>query len=163
MENKKRNKIVPDRVVDKNIITRTIIIANYMLENKATFREASEYFKVGLHTIHTDIHTLLPQIDKDLYDKLKIQFNNKISERNSKVSEDVSQFFYEKAKERITDRKVDERYIKLEKCKKVVYMDGNKEIEYYSISEASRRTGYSPLTIKKHCENKVRKPRFKFV
>ena len=47
------------------IAERVLDIADYVLENKCTVREAAKIFCVSKSTAHKDLSDRLPQIDKD--------------------------------------------------------------------------------------------------
>ena len=64
-----------------NFYSRTINLANYLVENKTTIRKTAKYFSMAKSTVHYDLHFRLKYIDYDLYLKvseiLKFNFEDK--------------------------------------------------------------------------------------
>lgn len=50
---------------------RSIKIANYILENRATMKQTAETFGVSVPTISTTIHQRLKELDPVIYEKVK--------------------------------------------------------------------------------------------
>ncbi len=65
----------------KNYDQRTLMLANYILENKSTIRATAKYFKMAKSTVHFDLNKRLKKIDVNLYKKVKqlliFNFNEK--------------------------------------------------------------------------------------
>jgi len=56
---------------------RVLEISHYIIKNKTTVRATAKVFHTSKSTVHNDIHTRLPQINKRLYGKIQ-----KIMEKN---------------------------------------------------------------------------------
>lgn len=54
-----------------DLISRTISVANYIVENKSTIRETAKQFNISKSTLHHDLQTKLPYINKRLYDEVQ--------------------------------------------------------------------------------------------
>ena len=50
---------------------RCIILANYLIENKATVRRVASHFGISKSTVHKDITNNLKRINTDLYMQAK--------------------------------------------------------------------------------------------
>lgn len=55
----------------QNLDERTLLFADYILENKCTIRSAAKYFSVPKSTLHNNIQTRLKYIDYSKYLKLQ--------------------------------------------------------------------------------------------
>lgn len=65
--------------MQRSIEDRTIELANYILENKCTVRDAAKKFGISKSTVHKDITERLPKINKALAkDTKKILLENKL-------------------------------------------------------------------------------------
>ncbi len=62
----------------ETIRQRTLNAANYILEKRATLREAAKIFGIGKSTLHTDLTKRLPRYDAALYRKVTalLQYNH---------------------------------------------------------------------------------------
>lgn len=68
--------------MQRSIEDRTIELANYILENKCTVREAAKQFGISKSTVHKDVTERLSKINKTLAEETKkILLENK-SERH---------------------------------------------------------------------------------
>ena len=54
-----------------NIEERACALADYIIENRATVRAAAEKFGVSKSTVHMDLQTRLPSINRALYLQVK--------------------------------------------------------------------------------------------
>lgn len=63
------------------IETRVLDIAYYVLERGCTIREAADAFCISKSTAHKDLSERLPQINKDLFDKIGAVLCKNWSER----------------------------------------------------------------------------------
>ena len=52
--------------MDDEVICRCVSVAQYMLETRATVRQAAAHFKLSKSSVHKDMCTRLPQIDTRL-------------------------------------------------------------------------------------------------
>ena len=52
--------------MDEDIIRRCMQVANYMLETRATVRQAAAYFQLSKSTVHKDMCVQLPKISPSL-------------------------------------------------------------------------------------------------
>lgn len=145
-------------------IPRANSIANLILENDYTYREIKEILGIELNTIHSDIHNVLRQINPTRYNKVLVKLQERELERRIKCSDILSEYqnnLNEIRKKEIGIEKTNTK--KSNNSKPVIYTDKNGiEHKYNSMSEASRYTKYTTLTISKHCENKIRKRKFKY-
>lgn len=67
----------------ERLASRSIQIANYILENRVSMKQASKEFGVSVPTISTAIHQKVKELDPVLYEKVKkvcdeVQLENKI-------------------------------------------------------------------------------------
>ena len=51
---------------------RTIEVANYIIENKATVRATAKHFGVSKSTVHKDVAQRLEYLDAKLYQKVRV-------------------------------------------------------------------------------------------
>ena len=62
-----------------NIEERAILLAQYIIENKATVRAAAQKFGISKSTVHKDISERLPLFNRPLYLQVKeVLYLNKI-------------------------------------------------------------------------------------
>jgi putative DeoR family transcriptional regulator (stage III sporulation protein D) len=61
---------------------RAIEIANYIIESKATVREAAKVFKVSKSTVHKDVSERLPKINPNIAEEVKKVLNKNKAERH---------------------------------------------------------------------------------
>jgi len=61
---------------------RAIELANYVIENKSTVREAAKKFYISKSTVHKDIVERLQAFDKDLYLEVKRVLDENKAERH---------------------------------------------------------------------------------
>ncbi len=64
------------------IANRVILLANYMIETKATVRSAAKKFGVSKSTVHKDICDRLPELNKSLAKQAKAVLNENKAERH---------------------------------------------------------------------------------
>ena len=50
---------------------RPVILGEYMVRNSATVRAAAKHFGISKSTVHKDIRTRLPELDKKLFRKVE--------------------------------------------------------------------------------------------
>jgi len=68
--------------VKEYIERRVILLAEYMLETKATVRNAAKKFGVSKSTVHKDIAERLPQINKSIYVNIREILDENKSQRH---------------------------------------------------------------------------------
>lgn len=73
------------------IAERVIDIANYMLEHKCAIREAAYVFCVSKSTAHKDLAERLPELDKQLYEKVSEVLRDNWDERYIRGGEATKQ------------------------------------------------------------------------
>ncbi len=61
---------------------RAVEIAQYIIESKATVREAAKVFKVSKSTVHKDVSERLPKINPKIYNEVKKVLNKNKAERH---------------------------------------------------------------------------------
>ena len=54
---------------DKN--DRSVLFAEFIVENRSTVRAAAKHFKISKSTVHKDITEKLPEISPSLYSEVK--------------------------------------------------------------------------------------------
>ena len=65
-----------------SIEERCVILANYLVDNKATVRAVAKAFGVSKSTVHKDVTQVLKNVDKNLYLKVKEILEINKSERH---------------------------------------------------------------------------------
>ena len=65
-----------------HIEERTINLAQYIIDNKATVRNAAKYFAISKSTVHKDITQRLPELNSVLADAARAVLNENKSERH---------------------------------------------------------------------------------
>lgn len=71
----------------QHIITRVLDTAQYMLKSGATVRDAARKLGVSKTTVHKDMRTRLPQIDRELARSVDELLNVNLSERHLRGGE----------------------------------------------------------------------------
>jgi putative DeoR family transcriptional regulator (stage III sporulation protein D) len=61
---------------------RAVEIANYIIESKATVREAAKVFKVSKSTVHKDVSERLPRINPNIADEVRKVLEQNKAERH---------------------------------------------------------------------------------
>ena len=64
------------------IANRVILLANYMIDTKATVRQAAVKFGVSKSTVHKDISDRLPELNKNLAKLAKAVLDENKAERH---------------------------------------------------------------------------------
>lgn len=80
----------------RDIETRVIDIAKYVIKNKATVRKAAKNFGISKSTVHTDLRYRLPKLDKSLYNQVDKILNINLSERHIRGGEATRRKYREK-------------------------------------------------------------------
>ena len=70
---------------------RVRAVCDYMIENKATVRQAANRFGVSKSTIHKDLTERLPELDKNRYEQVKHVLANNKAERHLRGGEATRQ------------------------------------------------------------------------
>lgn len=70
-----------------DINTRVIKAALYIIENKATIREAAAFYGYGKSTLHTDVTERLRHIDSDLFGEVRKILNFNYEEKHIRGGE----------------------------------------------------------------------------
>lgn len=65
-----------------DVTTRTINMAEYIVDNKTTIRECAKYFKISKSTVHFDLQQRLPSLNKILYEKVARILNENFKEKH---------------------------------------------------------------------------------
>lgn len=65
-----------------SIEERTVNIANYIVENKCTVRDAAKVFGISKSTVHKDVTERLETLNHCLYKQVKSVLNNNKQERH---------------------------------------------------------------------------------
>jgi putative DeoR family transcriptional regulator (stage III sporulation protein D) len=66
---------------------RCVILANYMIENKATVRAVASKFGISKSTVHKDLTEVLLSVNKSLYIQVKEILERNKSERHIRGGE----------------------------------------------------------------------------
>ncbi len=61
---------------------RAVMLAEYITKNKSTIRDAAAWSGVSKSTVHTDVTKKLKNIDRELYEKVRIILDENKSERH---------------------------------------------------------------------------------
>lgn len=68
-------------MINLNLDERTLLFADYILENRCTIRSAAKHFNIPKSTLHNNIQTRLKYIDYSKYVRLQklldLNFNTK--------------------------------------------------------------------------------------
>lgn len=73
--------------MNKSIMSRVLMEAIYINETKSTIRETAKEFEISKSTVHKDIQEKLVKINPELYDKIKVIFNEHIATRHIRGGE----------------------------------------------------------------------------
>lgn len=68
--------------MNTDIEGRTVAVAGYIAENKATVRSAAGHFGVSKSTVHKDVTERLRYLNRDLYDSVRIILEENKVERH---------------------------------------------------------------------------------
>ena len=79
------------------IVERVMDIAEYLLQNKCTVREAAYAYCVSKSTAHKDLSERLPQLDKALYDRVAEVLRDNWDERYIRGGEATKQKYKKEA------------------------------------------------------------------
>ena len=66
---------------------RTINIANYIIKNKATVRDAAKIFAISKSTVHKDMTERLPKLSKYLAQEVRLILDENLAERHIRGGE----------------------------------------------------------------------------
>lgn len=61
---------------------RAVNIANYIIESGATVRQTAQIFKVSKSTVHKDVTERLEEINKGIWEQVKVILDKNKSERH---------------------------------------------------------------------------------
>lgn len=78
------------------IVERVMDIAEYLLQNKCTVREAAYAYCVSKSTAHKDLSDRLPQLDKALYEQVAEILRDNWDERYIRGGEATKQKYTKK-------------------------------------------------------------------
>lgn len=65
-----------------DIESRTVDLANYIIENKTTVRDAAKKFGISKSTVHKDLTERLPKINKRLFEAAREILDENRQERH---------------------------------------------------------------------------------
>lgn len=85
--NPKRHVVRGGRLMQDYIQKRVLEICAYILETKATVRQAANVFQVSKSTVHKDMTERLPSLNKQLAKEVKNVLNQNKSERHLRGGE----------------------------------------------------------------------------
>ncbi len=69
----------------QHIVLRSLKLADYLLDTKATVREAAKVFGYSKSTVHKDVSERLQEIDPARYEKVKDVLDFNLSERERHI------------------------------------------------------------------------------
>ena len=69
------------------ISERVILLAEYILENKATVRKTAKEFNISKSTVHKDVTERLQSVNRDLAKKIKMILDENKAERHIRGGE----------------------------------------------------------------------------
>lgn len=72
---------------DIHIEERATEIANYIIDNKCTIRDAAKKFKISKSTVHLDVTSRLKELNPSLYKKIRVILDMNLDERPYKGGE----------------------------------------------------------------------------
>lgn len=61
---------------------RAVNIANYIIQSGATVRQTAQVFKVSKSTVHKDVAERLEQINKNIWEQVKVILDKNKAERH---------------------------------------------------------------------------------
>lgn len=61
---------------------RTVILAEYISDTGKTVRDTAKHFGLSKSTVHKDMTSRLPEIDSELYEKVRIILDRNKAERH---------------------------------------------------------------------------------
>ena len=61
---------------------RTVILGEYIVENKATVRDAAKSFGISKSTVHKDLTERLPRVNPGLYKQVRLLLDINKAERH---------------------------------------------------------------------------------
>lgn len=61
---------------------RALNIANYIIQSGATVRQTAQIFKVSKSTVHKDVAERLEQINKNIWEQVKVILDKNKAERH---------------------------------------------------------------------------------
>lgn len=73
-------------------------LAAFLIENKATVRSTAKNFKISKSTVHKDITQRLSQINKSLYDQVRIVLDSNKAQRHIRGGEATKYKYLNKKK-----------------------------------------------------------------
>lgn len=76
---------------------RVIDVGTYILDTKATVRQAAEVFEVSKSTIHKDVTERLPRVNKELARRVRKVLENNKAERHIRGGEATRRKYRRKA------------------------------------------------------------------
>jgi putative DeoR family transcriptional regulator (stage III sporulation protein D) len=82
--------------VGRSIEERCIILAKYIVTNKATVRATAKYFNISKSTVHKDVTLTLKSIEAELYAQVKQVLETNKSERHIRGGEATRQKYMSK-------------------------------------------------------------------
>lgn len=80
------------------IIRRVLLIAEYIVDNKATVRAAGEHFNVSKSTVHSDMIKRLKAIDEEMYNKVREVLEFNYSVRHIRGGESTKQLYVKESR-----------------------------------------------------------------
>lgn len=83
---------------------RCIILGTYIVQHNATVRTAAKQFGISKSTVHQDITSKLPQVNKPLYENVKAVLDKNKKERHIRGGEATKQKYAELSRRRISGR-----------------------------------------------------------
>ena len=82
--------------MNTDIEERSIKVAEYISDKKATVRSAAMCFGISKSTVHKDVTERLKSLNKDLYDRVRIILDENKEERHIRGGMATKKKYYEK-------------------------------------------------------------------
>lgn len=80
------------------ILERVEEVANYIVETQATLRQTAKVFLISKSTAHTDMTVRLPEIDIELYEKVRKILDKNLAERHIRGGDSTRKKYQSKEK-----------------------------------------------------------------
>lgn len=84
---------------------RVLEICEYMIQTGATVRQAAVQFGVSKSTVHKDLTERLPELNKELSEKVKVVLDNNKAERHLRGGEATRQKYAHQAQLWVTSQR----------------------------------------------------------
>lgn len=147
-----------------NVSRRRALLVFYHLMEGKNFREIGKIIGFEASAVHRAIHKYLKEEEPELYKLALAEIEKRKIERPDRISEGSSRYQESIRHKRINNCKPKKSQMNIKQSKPVIFIEADgSETTYFSMAEASRRTGFSTETIQRHCKGNAKKIRFKWI